>query len=136
LNFNQLLTPSLFDRCTATAIINRHGGRNFSALGPRAVPKILTRLGGGLPETGSLNFLIHNFNNATFDSFWSFPEANALLNGTKWLAAFAPRSELRKRCQAFCVRCSNLLGDFLVYLALISPFYIFTDSFISFSIFI
>jgi hypothetical protein len=27
-----------------------------------------------------LDFLVHNFNNATFDSFWSFPEANARLN--------------------------------------------------------
>jgi hypothetical protein len=88
LNFSQPLKPPLFHHGTATTIFNRHGGRNFSALGPRAVPKILTRLGGGYPATGTLNFLINNFNNATFDSFWSFPEANALLNGAVCLAVF------------------------------------------------
>jgi hypothetical protein len=41
------MKPSLFHHGTATTIFNRHGDRNISALGPRAVPKLLTRLGGG-----------------------------------------------------------------------------------------
>src|SRR5690606_29013256 len=36
---------------------------------------------------------------------------NAWLSGIKCLAVFAPRSEMRKRCQAFYVRCSHLLGS-------------------------
>jgi hypothetical protein len=47
LNFSQPLKPPLFHHGTATTIFSRRGGRNFSVLGPRAVPKILTRLDGG-----------------------------------------------------------------------------------------
>jgi hypothetical protein len=35
-----------------------------------------------------LNSLIHHLNNATFDSFWSFSEANAALTGEVMLATF------------------------------------------------